>query len=117
MIPKATRTAGSGTLDAGLHPFDVLCAQARCLAQALGTAVMAHPASGLNDLLRAVVDAAPELELLPLPLLAQELQAALRSTGPRRSGIPGRQQEGAPLRQPRIRRLAPQACGVAWGLR
>ncbi|MFC4427137.1 hypothetical protein [Deinococcus navajonensis] len=119
MIPMATRTADFGTPDAEavLHPFDVLCERARRLAEALGTAARAHPGSGLNDLLRAVVDAAPELELLPLPLLAQELQMTLCGAGLREAGMMGRRMRSSLDRQPRIRRLAPQVCGVAWGRR
>lgn len=64
-------------------PYDVLCGHARSLGRdaAFRASLRTLPRLEPNTLLRCALEALPDLELLPLPVLAAELLTALEWTG------------------------------------
>jgi hypothetical protein len=59
-------------------PYELLSHRARALGHdAAFMARLRRPGLGLSDAMRLALDAVPALELLPLPVLAQELGAML----------------------------------------
>ncbi|MFD1732250.1 hypothetical protein ACFSC4_16110 [Deinococcus malanensis] len=120
MTSMATSTAGPGRREAcaTAHAYDVLSDRARLVARDPAVvAAMRRQGTQLNDLLRVVLDLCPELDLLPLPLLAQELRSWM-SWGPVgcRVRTPGDRPEGQPVRRTYIRRAGPNAFCVSWRL-
>ncbi|BDP43958.1 hypothetical protein DAETH_39270 (plasmid) [Deinococcus aetherius] len=64
--------------------YEVLCRAARELREDAGfLALTRRPGVRPQDVVRLALDAVPSLELLPLPVLAEELAALFRGGAPR----------------------------------
>ncbi|MFC4454254.1 hypothetical protein [Deinococcus sonorensis] len=76
----------TGTACSAPGPYELLSRRARALAHdARFLTLLSGPGVELNDAVRLALDAVPELELLPLPELAEELGTVLS-----RARTPGR---------------------------